>query len=113
MRESLGHSQVKNSCPLYKDDHLELDNSSLLEEPDIKIYQSLIGSLQWAITLGQFDISISVIIMSRFCISPRKGHMKRLKRAFGYLRKYPGGAIRLWTGIPDNEKFLHHLVMTR
>ena len=35
----------RTSYPIDKDDHLELDDSSLFEEPDIKIYQSLIGSL--------------------------------------------------------------------
>ena len=68
------------SSPIDKDDYLELDDSSLLEEPDIKIYQSLIGSLQWAITLGDFDILVSVMVMSCFCIAPRSGHMERLKR---------------------------------
>ena len=81
MSKSLAHSQVKRtSCLFDKDDHPELDDSSLLEEPDIKIYQSLIGSLQRAITLGRFDISVSVMVMSHFRIAPRVGHMERLKR---------------------------------
>ena len=45
------------------------------------------------------------MVMSQFRIAPRIGHMERLKRIFGYLRKYPDGAIRFRTGIPDNEKF--------
>ena len=36
----------RTSCSLDKDNHPELDDTNLLEEPDIKIYQSLIGSLQ-------------------------------------------------------------------
>ena len=95
----------KTFSPIDKDDHPELDDSSLLEEPDIKIYQSLIGSLQWAITLGRFDISVSVMVMSCFCIAPRVGHMERLKKIFGYLRKYPDRAIRFRPGILDNKKF--------
>ena len=70
----------RTSCLLDKDDHPELDDTSLLEESDIKIYQSLIGSLQWAITLGRFNISISVMVMSCFRIAPRQGHMESLKR---------------------------------
>ena len=77
----------------------------MLEESDIKIYQSLIGSLEWAITLERFDISVFVMVMSQFQIAPRKGHMKCLKRIFEYLRKHPDGAIWFRTGIPDNEKF--------
>ena len=38
--------------PLVKGDHPELDTSELLGTDDIKIYQSLIGCLQWAISLG-------------------------------------------------------------
>ena len=69
----------RTSYPLDKDDHSELDDSSLLEEPDIKIYQSLIGSLQWAITLGHFDILVAVMVMSRFCITPRKDTWRDLR----------------------------------
>ena len=101
----LAHYLVKGPHVLDKDNHPELDDTSLLEEPDIKIYQSLIGSLQWAITLGRFDTSVSVMVMSWFWIAPRQGHMEHLKRIFGYLRKHPDGAIRFRIGIPDNEKF--------
>ena len=37
------------TSPLVKGDHPELDTSELLEIDDMKIYQSLIGSLQWTI----------------------------------------------------------------
>ena len=37
---------------------------------------------------------------------PGKDTWKDLRGLFGYLRKHPRGAIRLKTGIPDNEKFL-------
>jgi len=40
------------SAPLDKDDHPELDTSPLLDEKDVSMYQSLIGSLQWTISLG-------------------------------------------------------------
>ena len=55
-----------------KDDHPELDDTSLLSEEDIKVYQSMIGALQWAITLGRFDISVAVIPLSRFCVVPER-----------------------------------------
>jgi hypothetical protein len=38
--------------PLEKGDHPELDATLELSEDRIKQYQSLIGSLQWLITLG-------------------------------------------------------------
>ena len=70
-------SSQKTSCPLDNDNHLELDDTSLLEAPDIKIYQSLIGALQWAITLGRSDIAVSMMVMSRFHIGPCVGHMEK------------------------------------
>ena len=89
--------------PLDKDNHPELDETVLLDRNDIKIYHSMIGASQWAITLGRFDILPSVMIMSRFRVAPRKGHLEKLKRTYGYLRKWPDAAIRLRTGIADNE----------
>ena len=69
-----GLPSKRYSCPMDKDDHPELDNTSLLSEEDIKVYQSMIGALQWAITLGRLDISVAVISISRFCIAPRQGY---------------------------------------
>ena len=40
-----------------KGDHPELDDSELLDAEGIQQYQSLIGSLQWAISFTRFDIS--------------------------------------------------------
>ena len=41
--------------------------------------------------------------MSSFRIAPRQGHLDRLKRMYGYLKRQPDGAIRFRTGIPDHE----------
>jgi len=38
--------------PLMSGDHPELDTSDLLNEDDQKVYQSLIGALQWVIQIG-------------------------------------------------------------
>ena len=37
-----------------ENDHPELDTTDELGPEDIKRYQSLIGALQWLITLGRF-----------------------------------------------------------
>eukprot|EP00980_Cylindrotheca_fusiformis_P021594 scaffold8446_cov90-Cylindrotheca_fusiformis.AAC.2 len=50
------------SSPLEKGDHPEIDDSEFLEQSDIQKYQqSLIGQLQWAISLGRFDISTAIM----------------------------------------------------
>ena len=89
------------SSPLEKNDHPELDDSDLLDEDDIVKYQSLIGVLQWAITLGRFDIGTAVMTMSGFRVAPRQGHLDRVRRICGFLAKMKHGFIRIRTEEPD------------
>jgi Reverse transcriptase (RNA-dependent DNA polymerase) len=51
-------------APLEGGDHPELDDSELLKIEDIKVYQSLIGALQWVIQIGRFDITTHVMTLS-------------------------------------------------
>lgn len=88
-------------APLEKGDHPELDTSELLDQEGITQYQSLIGSLQWVISIGRFDISTAVMTLSGFRSAPRKGHLDRAKRIFGYLAKMRHAAIRIRTEEPD------------
>jgi hypothetical protein len=91
------------SSPILEGDHPELDLTKELDQEGIQLYQSMIGALQWAVTLGRFDILMGVTCMSSFRVSPRHGHLDRLKRIYGYLKRNPDGAIRFRTGIPDHE----------
>ena len=84
-----------------KADHPELDTSELCDEHQTKQFQTLIGQLQWLISLGRFDIAVHVMSLSRFRAQPRKGHLDRAKRIVGYLLFLPDGAIRFRTGEPD------------
>ena len=101
--ESLFGSKPKTNVtsPLEKNDHPELDTSPLLEEDGIRKYQSLIGVLQWTITLGRFDIATAVMTMSSYRVAPRAGHLDRLKRICGYLSKMRHRFIRIRTAEPD------------
>jgi hypothetical protein len=96
-----GEKPRSYSSPLEKGDHPELDTSELLDLRGIKQYQSLIGSLQWVIQLGRFDITTAVMSMSSYRSAPRKGHLSRVKRIVGYLKKMDNGVIRIRTGQPD------------
>lgn len=89
------------SSPLEKGDHPKFDSSEALGPEDIKKYQSLIGSLQWVVSLGRLDIATVVMTMSGFHIAPWRGHMERLKRICGYLQKFKHGAICFRTSAPD------------
>jgi hypothetical protein len=87
--------------PLEPNDHPELDESKLCDSDDITRYQSMIGALQWLISLGKFDIYTSVMTMSRFRVAPREGHIARLKRIYGYVRQSKDSPIRYRTEEPD------------
>ena len=91
----------KSRPPLEGGDHPELDTSELCDEHQTKQFQTLIGQLQWLISLGRFDIAVHVMSLSRFRAQPRKGHLDRAKRIVGYLLFLPDGAIRFKTGEPD------------
>ena len=87
--------------PLEKGDHPELDTSELCTTEQIAQYQSMIGALQWIVTIGRFDINTAVMTMSGFCMAPRVGHLNRLKRIYGYLLKMKHASIRVGTEDPD------------
>ena len=89
------------TSPLEKGDHPELDVSELLGPEDIVRYQSLIGAMQWAISIGRFDIQTAVMTLSSFRAAPRKGHLERAKRIYGYLVKMKNATIRFRTDEPD------------
>ena len=91
----------KSRPPLEGGDHPELDTSEFCDEHQTKQFQTLIGQLQWLISLGRFDIAVHVMSLSRFRAQPRKGHLDRAKRIVGYLLFLPDGAIRFRTGEPD------------
>ena len=87
--------------PLEKNDHPELDTSDILQGQEINHYLTMVGQLQWVITLGRFDIQALVITMSRFRAQPRKGHLERLKRIYAYVIRTKDYAIRFRTTEPD------------
>ena len=93
----------KVGAPLSKGDHPELDNSDPCSPEDTAKFQSLVGALQWTISLCRFDVAHAVMTLSRYRAAPLVGHLERAKRIVGYLRHHPHGAIRFRTGIPDHE----------
>ena len=92
---------TKVTSPLEKNDHPELDDSELCDAEEIKQYQSVVGSLQWAVSLGRSDITTAVMTLSRFRSMPRKGHLARAKRVVAYLKKMCDACIRIRTHEPD------------
>jgi hypothetical protein len=89
------------TSPLEKGDHPELDTSELCTTEQITQYQSMIGALQWIVTIRRFDINTTVMTMSGFRIASRVGHLNRLRRIYGYLLKMKHASIRVRTEEPD------------
>jgi len=58
------------TSPIEKSDHPELDTSDLLDEDDTIKYQSLIGALQWVVSIGRFDVMMAVMTLSSFRAAP-------------------------------------------
>jgi len=94
--------------PLEKGDHPELDDSALLDAEGIQHYQSLIGSTQWAISLGRLDVQTAIMTLSSFRSAPRIGHLERAKRVVRYLARFKHGAIKFRTRLPDYSDLPDH-----
>ena len=83
----------KYSNPMETGDHPELDDSELLDDEGHRKYQMLMGILVWLVNIGRIDVSFATSSLSRFTAAPRKGHMTRALRVFGYLKKRPNRRI--------------------
>ena len=79
---------MKHISPLQKGDHSELDTKPFLDKEGKEMYQSLIGCGQWDISIGRFDTQGAMMSMSRYRTAPREGHLERVKRIYGYLRRF-------------------------
>ena len=78
------------------DQHLKdtlVAGADLCDVEGISKFKSLIGSANWIITLGRFDIAYAVSTLSRYSMAPRLGHFTAMERVFGYLRKHYAGHI--------------------
>ena len=54
----------KESSPIIKGHHPELDDLEIISEEDKSKYMSMISTAQWIITLGRFDITIAMSTLS-------------------------------------------------
>ena len=91
--------QVKSL--LDKNDHPELYNSELASDDQIPKIMCMVGQLQWAVTLGRYDILAHVMSISRFRLAPNVGHIERMKRIYGYLSRTMHYALTFRTEEPN------------
>jgi hypothetical protein len=88
LEELFGKPLSKKDTPMVDSDHPEEDASEPLNDEGHRHYQMLIGMLNWIVCIGRMDVAFATASLSRFSACPRKGHMDRAMRVFGYLKKY-------------------------
>jgi hypothetical protein len=81
--------------PMSEDYYPELDESELCSPSEIYKYRSLIGSANWIVALGRFDIAYATSTLARNSSVPRQGHYKAAQRIFSYLRHFPKGRLMI------------------
>jgi hypothetical protein len=70
------HPPSKDKSPLESNDHPKTDMMEFLSKQGIQMYQLLIGSMQWAISIGPFNIAVHVMSMSSFRVVSHRGHLE-------------------------------------
>ena len=97
----------EHNNPLPAEVHPEMDESPLLNDQGLKLYQMLIGMAQWACTISHLDISFAVSSLSRFSAAPHVGHLQLAIYMFGYLKKHPNHNLVIDSGpliVPEEFK---------
>ena len=92
--ETIFGSELKlQKTPMSDAYHPETDDTPLLDARGAALYHGLVGSANWAVTLGRFDIQYVTQAMSWYSMGPQEGHLNVMKQVFGYLKKFPKGKI--------------------
>ena len=87
--EKFPEINLKNyGLPLDAGDHLDMDDTDMLPSDDISVYQMFFGCLQWAVTLGRYDVQYATNTLAIFGQNSRDGHIKRYLRVFGFLKHH-------------------------
>ena len=105
VEELLGVTFRQHKSPMDPEYHAELDETPLLNESDHSVFRMIMGSAQWAITLGRFDIAYAVSTLARYAAAPRKGHLTAAIRVLGYLKGTSKAKIIYDGRRPDYSKY--------
>jgi hypothetical protein len=89
------HPMRESKYPMAEGYHPELDDTVLLDDSMSTKYRAIIGSLNWTVILGRFDVMYATNTLARFSMAPRLGHLEAAKRILGYLKKHPEYRILL------------------
>ena len=102
--ELLGETFRAIKTPMEENYHPETDDSPLLDSENASKFRSIIGSINWIITLGRFDVNYAFMSLSRFNMAPREGHMTAACCILRYLKTFSKGQIVLDHSYPDHAQ---------
>ena len=105
--ELFGTNFKSLKTPMAADYHPETDDSPLLSDDDAAKYRSIIGSLNWLVTLGRFDVHYATNTLSRYGMAPREGHLVAAQKVLCYLKTFPKGKILFDTSYPVHHDVNH------
>jgi hypothetical protein len=83
--------------------HPELDTSPHLSDDMHARYRMMVGSLNWLVTLGRWDVHYAAQTLARYSQAPREGHMEAMERVYGYLKHYAKRQNVYDTRVPDHH----------
>jgi hypothetical protein len=92
-------------APHVRGDHPELGDSPLCDSKQTQIIMSVIGDMQWAVSLGRIVIFGATMCLSAFRALPRIGHLECAKRVYKLLRNCKKACIKFRTDVPNYSKF--------
>ena len=95
--EKLLEINLKNyGSPLDAGDFPEMNCTYILPPDNIYVYQMLIGFLQWAVTLGSYDVQYATNTLAIFGPKLQDGHIKRALQVYGFLKHHMQAKLFLY-----------------
>ena len=88
-----GNPLPNAAIPMSSEYHAELDTSPFVSPLMATKYRGMIGSANWLVTLGRYDVAFATNCLARYSMSPREGHYKAMRSVLGYLKANPNGRI--------------------
>ena len=88
-----GNTLPNAPIPMSSEYHAELDTSPFVSPLMATKYRGMIGSANWLVTLGRYDVAFATNCLARYSMSPREGHYKAMRAVLGYLKNNPNGRI--------------------
>ena len=101
----IGFQFPEYKTPMDKEYHPELDDTPIVNSEMASHYHSMIGSLNWVITLGHFDTQFAVRTMAQYNNAPREGQIKAVIRILGYLKKFKKGKLLVDPSLPNHSQY--------